>query len=67
MVNLNAYQPRSAFGRDFLKLLRDTHVPESRIEGLTKGFPSQLGINPWPRFSHKTGPGVDGAPVSHRY
>ena len=59
--------PRNAFGYRLRDLLKFNNVPYERIKGLAEGIPEASGRNPWPRFSHKTGPGVDGAPVSHRY
>lgn len=59
--------PRNAFKYRLRDLLKFNNVPYERIKGLAAGFPEKPGADPWPRFSHKTGPGVDGTPISHRY
>ena len=62
--------PRNAFRYRLRDLLKFHDVPYERIKGLAEGIPEKSGNEPgpvWPKFSHKTGPGVDGIPVSHMY
>ena len=60
--------PKDMFKYRLSDLLRAKKVPYERIKGLAEGFSTPTTSDtPWPKFNRKTGPGVDGTPISHRY